>query len=296
MNILTSVVLGAVEGLTEFLPISSTGHLIIFNQWFAFDESFTKLFDVVIQSGAILAVIVFFWKDVWPVRWHHLKSPGFSLRDALTKAPEGKDRSLENKNEPAKSWMQTWLPVLVAFVPTAIIGAVLGSKAQALLFTMPVVAATLIFYGVIFLLIERRLKSSRTHAANQEERFKSVTYRDALIVGCAQALALVPGTSRSGATILALLLLGYARPAAAKFSFLLAIPTLIAASAYTLLKYHAPITADQIGELLIGFAITFVTAYAVSRWFMSYISRRTFVPFAWYRIALGLLIVFWTVI
>jgi len=293
MNILTSVVLGIVEGLTEFLPISSTGHLIIFNQWFAFDEPFTKLFDVVIQSGAILAVIILFWKDVWPIRWHHLKTPGFSLRDTLTKTLSDSDRASEKKSEPAKSWMQTWTPVVVAFAPTAIIGALFGSKSQELLFTMPVVAGALIFYGVAFLLVERQQKNKAVYAGKAE---MSVTYRDALIVGCAQALALVPGTSRSGVTILALLLLGYKRPAAAKFSFLLAIPTLLAASAYTALKYHASITADQAVELLVGFAATFIAAYAVSRWFMSYISRKTFVPFAWYRIALGLLIVFWAII
>jgi undecaprenyl-diphosphatase len=268
MNYLVSVVLGIVEGLTEFLPISSTGHLILFNQWFAFSESFTKLFDIVVQAGAILAVIVLFWKDVLP-------------RKAIR----------ENKSSVDwKPWLATWSPVIVAFIPTAIIGALLGSKAQQYLFSAPVVAAALIFYGVIFLLVERR-------RANSKPELRASSFapskRDALIVGCAQSLALVPGTSRSGVTMIALLLLGYARPAAARFSFLLAIPTLLAASAYSLLKYREAITASQYGYLAVGFAVAFVSAYLVSRWFMDYISRRTFVPFAWYRIALGLLVLVW---
>lgn len=256
-HLLSTVILGLVEGITEFLPISSTGHLILVNRWFSFGEPFTSLFDIVIQSGAILAVIVLFWKDIWPTSW--------------------KFSELKNK----------WGAILAAFIPTAIIGLALGKTAEKYLFNPTVVAAALIFYGIVFLILER--KKSR----GQKE---IVSYRDALIIGLVQALALVPGTSRSGATIIGLLLLGYARPAAARFSFLLAIPTLLAAGGYSLLKYRAPISTSEIGFLIIGFLISFISAYFVSRWFMAYISRKNFIPFAWYRIILGLVVmisVFW---
>ncbi len=254
MNYISAAVLGIVEGLTEFLPISSTGHLIIFNHWFYFSPEFTKLFDVVIQSGAILAVIILFWKSLWPAKW--------DLNELKSK----------------------WGAILVAFVPTAIIGALFGSLAQEYLFTPWVVAAALIFYGIVFLLIERfGLKKSSNDSLP--------AYKDALVIGAAQSLALVPGTSRSGATMIALLLLGYARPAAARFSFLLAVPTLIAASAYSLLKYKAPISGSEFGYLAVGFVASFISAFIVSKWFIGYISKHTFKPFAWYRIVLGILVI-----
>lgn len=251
---LTAIVLGLVEGVTEFLPISSTGHLILVNQWFSFGEPFTRLFDIVIQSGAILAVIVLFWKDLWPTTW-------------CMKELKGK-----------------WGTVITAFFPTAVIGALLGGVAERYLFAPVVVAGALVFYGVIFLILEDR----RTQ--NQKN---TITYSDALFIGLVQSLALVPGTSRSGATIIGLLLLGYTRPAAARFSFLLAVPTLIAAGGYSLLKYGSPITGEQAGLLAVGFVISGLTAFLVSRWFMAYISKKSFRPFAWYRIALGLLVSFW---
>jgi len=251
---LTAIVLGLVEGLTEFLPISSTGHLILVNRWFQFGEPFTRLFDIVIQSGAILAVIILFWKDLWPTTW----------------------RLAELKSK--------WGTVLAAFVPTAIIGALLGGVAQRYLFTPVVVAGALVLYGFIFLILEDR------QAQNQKT---SITYPDALLIGLVQSLALVPGTSRSGATIIGLLVLGYTRPVAARFSFLLAVPTLIAAGGYSFLRYDSSITWTQGWLLATGFVISGLTAFLVSRWFMAYISKKSFRPFAWYRIALGLLVSFW---
>lgn len=250
-DFLTAVILGIVEGVTEFLPISSTGHLILFNQWFTFGEEFTKLFDIVIQSGAILAVIVLFWKDLWPSEWSK--------------------KELEQK----------WGRILVAFAITAVIGLLLGDFVQERLFTPLVVASTLIGYGVIFLWLE-----NRPGIAHRKE----LTYQHAALIGLIQSLALVPGTSRSGATIIGMMLLGYARPQAARFSFLLAVPTLLAASGYSLLKYDAPIQTDQIFYLIVGFIVSFMVAYTVSKWFMEFISRNTFKPFAWYRIALGILV------
>ncbi|HPN14682.1 MAG TPA: undecaprenyl-diphosphate phosphatase [bacterium] len=252
MDLISAVVLGVVEGATEFLPISSTGHLILFNQWFAFGEDFTKLFNIVIQSGAILAVIIIFWKDLWPSTW--------SLKE------------LESK----------WGRIIAAFIPTAVIGLLLGDYTEKYLFTPSVVAAALIFYGLVFIFLEKSKKMEYAHS--------QIVYSHALIIGAAQALALVPGTSRSGATIVAMLLLGYTRAAAARFSFLLAIPTLLAASAYSLYKYESSIQSQELGLLAIGFIVSFIVAFAVSKWFLAYVSQKSFLPFAWYRIILGLLV------
>ncbi|MDD5437527.1 MAG: undecaprenyl-diphosphate phosphatase [Patescibacteria group bacterium] len=257
-QLISAAILGLVEGLTEFLPISSTGHLILVNRWFSFGQPFTKLFDIVIQSGAILAVIIFFWKDIWPSSW--------------------KFNELKTK----------WGTILAAFIPTALIGFLFADIAEKYLFNPLVVAAALVFYGIIFIILEKFKK---------EGMKDQVSYSDAILIGLVQALALVPGTSRSGATILGLLFLGYARPAAAKFSFLLAIPTLVAASGYSLLKYKAPISGAEMGYLAIGFFISLISAYFVIRWFLSYISRKDFIPFAWYRIVLGLVVIlfaFWS--
>ncbi|MDD2786336.1 MAG: undecaprenyl-diphosphate phosphatase [Patescibacteria group bacterium] len=255
-NFISAVVLGLVEGVTEFLPVSSTGHLILINQWFSFGEPFTKLFDIVIQSGAILAVIVLFWKDVWPSDWR-----------------------LEGLKE-------KWGAILSAFIPTAVIGLLFGKIAEKYLFTPTVVALALIFYGIVFLILEKR--DSRNEKS-------IVTFGDAAIIGLIQALALVPGTSRSGATIIGMLILGYTRPVAAKFSFLLAIPTLIAAGGYSLLKYDASISSSEWLLLFIGFIASFASAFLVVKWFMTYISRKSFVPFAWYRLILGLAVILFVI-
>jgi undecaprenyl-diphosphatase len=255
-QIISAAVLGLVEGLTEFLPISSTGHLILVNRWFSFGEPFTKLFDIVIQSGAILAVIILFWKDIWPSSW--------------------KFDELKNK----------WGTILVAFIPTAIIAFLFADIAEKYLFNSLVVAGALIFYGIIFLILDKK--------KSQGEKI-TITCRDAIVIGLIQALALVPGTSRSGATIIGLLILGYARPAAARFSFLLAIPTLVAAGGYSILKYKAPISTAEMAYLAIGFIVSLISAYFVSRWFLSYISRNNFKPFAWYRIILGLVVIFFAI-
>ena len=257
MEILNAIILGIVEGVTEFLPISSTGHLILFNQWFAFSEDFTKLFDIVIQSGAILAVIIIFWKDLWPTKFSY--------------------KELEQK----------WGRILAAFVITAVIGLLFGDFVQEKLFNAYVVAGALIFYGIILLIIDR----GSNNVGKSE-----ISYRDALLIGLAQSLALVPGTSRSGATIVGLLLLGYSRSFAARFSFLLAVPTLIAASGYSLLKYDSPLTGYEIIYLAIGFLVSLVSAYIVSKWFLSFISKNNFVPFAWYRIVLGVLVLIYFLI
>lgn len=256
-EILTAIILGVVEGVTEFLPISSTGHLILFNEWFAFEVSFTNLFNIVIQSGAILAVIVIFWKDLWPSNWSF--------------------KSLEEK----------WGKILAAFTITAVLGVLFGDLIEQYLFNPWVVAMALIFYGLIFYIVEKRKPA---HDRQSELGSGSISYYHAALIGLAQALAMVPGTSRSGATIIGLLLLGYSRVFAVKFSFLLAVPTLLGASVYSLYKYDNGITTSDFWLLATGFAVSFLVAYAVSKWFLRFIQTKTFIPFAWYRIILGVLV------
>ncbi|MDF1496478.1 MAG: undecaprenyl-diphosphate phosphatase [Patescibacteria group bacterium] len=256
-EVFTAIVLGVVEGATEFLPVSSTGHLILFNEWFGFGEAFTKLFDIVIQSGAIFAVIVIFWKDLWPKSW--------SL----------------------KSLEEQWGKILAAFAVTAVLGVLFGDFIQEHLFSPWVVAITLIAYGLFFYIVEKRKLHSNDHP---ELVSGSVSYTHAALIGLAQALAMVPGTSRSGATIIALLLLGYSRVFAVRFSFLLAVPTLLAASAYSLLKYDNGISTSEFWLLATGFVVSFIVAYAVSKWFLRFIRNKTFIPFAYYRVILGVLV------
>lgn len=251
LEILKAVILGIIEGITEFLPISSTGHLILVNEWIAFHEPFTALFDIVIQSGAILAVIVLFWKDLLPETWSV--------------------RGLEKK----------WGKLLAAFAVTAIVGLLFSDVVEEHLFSPMVVAGALFFYGVLFLWIERK---------NRPVARTELTYAYAILIGLVQALALVPGTSRSGATILGMLLLGFSRIQAVRTSFFLAIPTLIAASGYSLLKYKAGLSAEELSYLAVGFFVSFIVAYAISKWFLAYISKNSFVPFAWYRIALAIIV------
>ncbi|MBD3281391.1 undecaprenyl-diphosphate phosphatase [Candidatus Uhrbacteria bacterium] len=253
-EVLIAIILGVVEGVTEFLPISSTGHLILFNEWFAFGEAFTKLFDIVIQSGAILAVIVIFWKDLWPQKWSF------------------------------KSLEEQWGRILAAFAVTAVLGVLFGDFIEEHLFNPWVVAIALIAYGVVFYIVER--KGTR----NSESGTGDLSYSHAMLIGLAQALAMVPGTSRSGATIIALLLLGYTRVFAVKFSFLLAVPTLLAASVYSLAKYDNGISTGDFWLLAVGFAVSFVVAYAVSKWFLRFVQTKTFIPFAYYRIILGVIV------
>ncbi len=253
-DLLTAVVLGIIEGITEFLPISSTGHLILANEFFSFaDERFTAMFDIVIQSGAILSVILYFRKRLLPV--------GETLQRQRVIA--------------------LWRATVVGVIPALILGAAFGSLIKEHLFHPLVVAASLCAGGIAILLVERRTSSAHIHTAEE------IPIRLAFFIGIIQCLALVPGISRSAATIIGALLLGASRVAAAEFSFFLAIPTLLAATAYSLLKHAALMSSTEMMLLAVGFAVSFLTAYAVIAFFMRWISTRTFVPFGWYRIALS---------
>ncbi len=259
-QLVTSVILGLAEGVTEFLPISSTGHLILVNQWFSFSPQFTKLFDVVIQLGAVLAVVVYFWGKLWP----------FGQGEAHR-----------------RSTFSLWGKTLVGVLPAIVFGALFGTKVEAKLFNPLVVGAALFLGGVVLVLVERRRPRATVGTV------ADVSLGTAFCIGLVQCLALIPGTSRSAATIVGAMLLGASRPVAVEFSFYLAVPTIAAASAYSILKHGLTMTGSEAAFLVLGFAVTFFTALAVVRKFMGYIQHRSFTPFGYYRIALGLLVLLW---
>jgi undecaprenyl-diphosphatase len=254
MEFLYAIVLGIIEGVTEFLPISSTGHLILANQWIAFSEDFTKTFDIAIQFGAILAVVVVYWKKLWPF-----------ANGAL-------DRAV----------LKTWSKILLAVVPALVLGALIGSVVRDALFTPMIVALALIVGGIALMFVEWRRHSEHIKSIDR------MTYATAFLIGLVQCIALIPGTSRSAATIIGALLLGVARPAAAEFSFLLAIPTLGAATAYALMHDGVALDRSEVGLLALGAFAAFLSAYLVIRKFIQFIQKEDFLPFAYYRIALGL--------
>jgi undecaprenyl-diphosphatase len=259
IEIIKAIVLGLVEGVTEFLPISSTGHLIILNQWLAFEPSFTKLFDVVIQLGAVLAVVVYFWDRFWP----------------FGKLPTQREEVFD-----------IWKKTIVGVLPALVLGALFGKVIQERLFSPMVVAVMLILGGLVLLFIERRSLTSRVSS------IREMGYGTVLLIGLVQCLAMIPGTSRSAATIVGGLFLGLSRVVATEFSFFLAVPTMVAASGYALLKSGASFGFEEAVVLVIGFLVSFVVAWLVIGTFLRYIQRNNFRIFGYYRIILGLIVLF----
>ncbi len=251
------VILGVVEGLTEFLPISSTGHLIIVGQLLGFNDEKGKIFEIVIQTGAMLAI-------VWEYR---VKFAGVIVGLAS-------DRQAQ----------KFAVNLAIAFLPAAILGLAFGNYIKAVLFKPLPVALAFIVGGVIILWAERRAHVVTVQSVDD------MSWKDALKVGCAQAFALIPGTSRSGATIIGGLLFGLSRRAATEFSFFLAVPTLIAAGAYDLFKNRALFDASDIGVFAVGMTVSFASAFVCVRWLLRYIATHDFTLFAWYRIAFGLVV------
>jgi undecaprenyl-diphosphatase len=253
-----AAVMGVVEGLTEFLPISSTGHLILAGALLGFEDDKAKVFDIAIQTGAIFAVIIVYWQKI---------------RDTLLALPTQRQAQRFTLN------------VLIAFVPAVILGLLFGKMIKEHLFTPVIVASTFIIGGFIILWAEKRPPTAtRVHEVD------AMTPLDALKVGLVQCLAMVPGTSRSGATIIGGMLLGLSRKAATDFSFFLAIPTLIGAGVYSLYKERALLSVADIPLFGVGLFFSFVSAWVCVRWLLRYISSHSFVPFAWYRIAFGLVV------
>jgi len=253
-----AAIMGVVEGLTEFLPISSTGHLILAGSLLGFDDAKAKVFDIAIQTGAIFAVILVYWQKI---------------RSTLVALPTERQAQ------------RFALNVFIGFLPAVVLGLLFGKVIKAHLFTPVVVASTFIIGGFIILWAERRPPSA-TRVYSVDE----MTPLDALKVGLVQCLAMVPGTSRSGSTIIGGMLLGLSRQAATDFSFFLAIPTLIGAGVYSLYKERALLSVADVPLFITGLVFSFLSAWLCVRWLLRYISTHNFVPFAYYRIVFGIIV------
>lgn len=256
-----AAIMGLVEGLTEFLPISSTGHLILVGALLGFDDDKAKVFDIAIQTGAIFAVILVYWQKI---------------RDTLIALPSQKQAQAFALN------------VFIAFVPAVILGLLFGKAIKANLFTPVVVASAFIIGGFIILWAEARQKNTATQARIHD--VDAMTPMDALKVGLIQCLAMIPGTSRSGATIIGGMLMGLSRRAATDFSFYLAIPTLIGAGVYSLYKDRALLSVADVPMFAVGLVVSFMSAWLCIKWLLRYIATHSFVGFAYYRIIFGLVV------
>lgn len=259
--LIKAAIMGVVEGLTEFLPISSTGHLILAGALLGFDDDKAKVFDIAIQTGAILAVILVYWQKI---------------RDTLVALPTQRQAQ------------QFALNVLIAFVPAVVLGLLAGKAIKAHLFTPVVVASTFIIGGFIILWAEKRQANAAT--APRILDVDQMGWRDAVKVGLVQCLAMIPGTSRSGATIIGGMLLGLSRKAATDFSFYLAIPTLIGAGAYSLYKERALLSMADLPMFGVGLVFSFLSAWLCVRWLLRFIATHSFNGFAWYRIVFGVIV------
>ncbi len=268
MELLKAVLFGIVEGVTEWLPISSTGHLILLNEFITLNvsDAFRSMFDVVIQLGAILAVVVLFFHKLNPF------------------SPQ------KSEGEKKQTW-QLWFKVVAAIIPSGIVGVLFDDWMEAHFHNATVVSVALIVYGVAFILVERR--NARRVGGKTVEDVYAIDYKTALLIGCFQCLSLIPGTSRSGSTILGAILIGVGRSAGAEFSFFMAIPTMLGASAIKGLKFllsGVTATGTEIGVLIVGCVVSFLVSLLVIRGLMEYVRRHSFSAFGVYRIILGVVV------
>ena len=267
IEILKAVLFGIVEGITEWLPVSSTGHLILLNEFITLNvsEEFNSMFDVVIQLGAILAVIVLFFHKLNPF------------------APS------KSETEKKQTW-NLWFKVIAAILPSGVVGVLLDDWMDAHLHNGIVVSIALIVYGIAFILVERRNQGKRLKVIGDVH---DIDYRTALLIGAFQCLSLVPGTSRSGSTILGAILIGVGRSAGAEFSFFMAIPTMLGASAIKGLKFilsGVAVTGTEIGVLIVGSVVSFIVSMLVIKGLMEYVRKHSFSAFGVYRIVLGIIV------
>ena len=276
IEILKAILFGIVEGVTEWLPVSSTGHIILLDEFIQLNASdeFKSMFDVVIQLGAILAVIVLFFRKLNP----------FAFKS-------------KTKEERKQTWV-LWFKVIAAIIPSGVVGVLFDDWMDAKLHNGIVVSVALIVYGIAFILVEQRnqqgkyLKNGKPQV-NKVEDVHQITYKTALLIGLFQCLSLVPGTSRSGSTILGAIMLGVGRAAGAEFSFFMAIPTMLGASAIKLLKFlltGVGITSTEIAVLVVGCAVSFIVSLLVIKALMDYVRRHSFSVFGVYRIVLGIVV------
>lgn len=276
LELLKVILLGIVEGITEWLPVSSTGHMLLVDEIFPLkaSEAFKEMFIVVIQLGAILAVVALFFKKLFP----------FSFQKEQTE--KGTVRTLAVE----KDVFNLWGKVIVACLPAALIGIPFDDFLEAHLHTPLVISITLIFYGVAFIFVEKWNKTRELPVKTTGE----ITYKQALLIGAFQVLSLIPGTSRSGATIIGALLIGIDRTAGAEFTFFLAIPVMLGASALKLLKFFLDggiLAGAELIYLLVGAAVAFAVSMLAIRFLMNFVKKHDFKVFGWYRIALGIVVI-----
>ena len=265
VEILKVIFLGVVEGITEWLPISSTGHMILVDEFIRMNVSqdFKDMFFVVIQLGAILAVVLLFWGKMWPFQWKDKTKPLVRM-----------------------DTIDLWLKVVVACIPGAVVTILFDDWIEAHLHTPVVIAAMLILVGIAFIFIENWNKGRTPKVAALED----ITYRTAFLIGLFQVLSIIPGTSRSGATIVGALLIGVSRVAAAEFTFFLAVPVMFGLSLLKLLKFGFVFTGPELMTLVIGSLVAFLVSVLVIKFLMGYIKKNDFKVFGWYRIALGIVV------
>lgn len=270
IEILKVIILGIVEGITEWLPVSSTGHMILVDEFIKMNVSaeFKEMFFVVIQLGAIMAVVVLYWKKLFPFQ--------------KVQIADSKPRIELNKDT-----MSLWIKVIIASFPAAIIGLPFDDKIDELFYNYQTVAVTLILYGIFFILVEYRNKNKRPIV----NYLSDLTYSTAVIIGIFQILALIPGTSRSGATIVGAMLIGVSRTVAAEFTFFLAIPVMFGASLLKLLKFGLVFTSSELVVLSVGMITAFVVSILAIKFLMGYIKKHDFKAFGYYRIVLGLIVI-----
>ena len=263
IEILKVIFLGIVQGITEWLPISSTGHMLLVDEFMPLNlpETFKEMFFVVIQLGAILAVVVVFWKKMFPFRF-------------------------KEKPVVQKDIFSMWFKVIVACIPSAVLGILFDDFLEAHFGNAWTISLMLILYGVAFILVENWNKK-RTPTVKS---LSQISYKTAFVIGLFQVLSMIPGTSRSGATIVGALLIGVSRTAAAEFTFFLAVPTMLGASLVKLVKFGLAFTSAELVVLLLGMAVAFFVSLFAIRFLMNYVKRHDFKVFGWYRIALGILI------
>ena len=264
IEILKVILFGIVEGITEWLPISSTGHLILLDEFVKldFEENFMQMFNVVIQLGAILAVVVMFFPKLWP----------FTTKERYYCKKE--------------TWSM-WFKVIVASVPAAVIGILFDDILEEKFHTPYVIAAMLIVYGILFIIVERRNAGKTAKVTS----IAQLSYQMAFFIGAFQVLSLIPGTSRSGATIIGAMLIGASRYVAAEFTFFLAIPAMFGASFIKILKFGFTFTSAELIALVVGMVTAFIVSVIVIRFLMSYIKKHNFIVFGWYRIVLGIIVI-----
>ena len=264
VEILKVIILGVVEGITEWLPISSTGHMILVDEFIKINmsEAFMEMFFVVIQLGAIMAVVVLYFKKLFPFSY---------------------DKKLIIKKET----MTLWFKIVVACVPAAIVGILFDDKLEELFYNYQTVSIALIFYGVWFIILENRHKNKAPKMTSLSE----ISYKTAFLIGIFQLLALIPGTSRSGATILGAILIGTSRTVAAEFTFFLAVPVMFGASLIKIMKFGLVFTGNEIVILLVGMVVAFGVSIIAIKFLMGYIKKHDFKAFGWYRIVLGIIVI-----